>query len=411
MSVSPAPVCVVVTNHNGREHLIQCLDSVLALEGAVERVLVVDNDSQDGSLELIARRYPGVEVLAREKNDGPAGARNAGLARVESEWVLLLDNDVVLEPDTLERLLAAATSRPDVALVQPRSVFDTDHARVHYDGGAPHYLGLVALRNFYATLERASTGGVVEVGAVISLALLVHRRSVLDCGAFDPDYFILFEDLDLSYRLRLEGKSLLLDETTVVRHRGGTPELSFRDGDDYPAQRIFLHSRNRWLFLARNLRARTLLVSLPGLLLYEASAPGGAASATSCVSGIPHACAGIRSPPAASCRIAGCWWAAPWKSRRIWPAASGQSCTGTSICSCVSGGPWRGPSPADPKAQCRPGRMPRIGAGSESRISLGSLGAGLFPRFEACAFCSSAMATRRVAARGLRTTPRISPGA
>ena len=270
MSVSPAPVCVVVTNHNGREHLIQCLDSVLALEGAVERVLVVDNDSQDGSLELIARRYPGVEVLAREKNDGPAGARNAGLARVESEWVLLLDNDVVLEPDTLERLLAAATSRPDVALVQPRSVFDTDHARVHYDGGAPHYLGLVALRNFYATLERASTGGVVEVGAVISLALLVHRRSVLDCGAFDPDYFILFEDLDLSYRLRLEGKSLLLDETTVVRHRGGTPELSFRDGDDYPAQRIFLHSRNRWLFLARNLRARTLLVSLPGLLLYEA---------------------------------------------------------------------------------------------------------------------------------------------
>ncbi|MDP6518820.1 MAG: glycosyltransferase family 2 protein [Planctomycetota bacterium] len=269
MSASPAPICVVVINHNGRDHLSHCLDSVLALEGPVERVLVVDNASDDGSLELIAQRYPGVEVLARDKNDGPAGARNAGLERVNSEWVLLLDNDVILEQDCLLRLAAAATSRPDVALVQPRSVFDTERERVHYDGGAPHFLGLVALRNFYSPLDKAAAGSLVEVGTVISLALLVHRRSVLACGGFDPDYFILFEDLDLSYRLRLEGKSLLLDETTLVRHRGGTPQLSFRGGADYPAQRIFLHSRNRWLFLARNLRARTLLVSLPGLLVYE----------------------------------------------------------------------------------------------------------------------------------------------
>ena len=270
MSASDSPVSVVVVNYNGRDHLVACLDSVLALSGDVDRVLVVDNASTDGSLDLVAQRYPGVEILAREVNDGPAGARNAGLALVDTDWVLLLDNDVVVQPDLLERLSAAAASHPDVALVQPRAVFDKEPDRVHYDGGTPHYVGLVALRNFYRPLAETGTAAIVEVGTVISLALLVQRETVLAAGGFDPDYFILFEDLDLSYRLRLEGKSLLLDETAVVRHRGGTPNLSYRGGEVYPEDRIFLHSRNRWLFLVRNLRLRTIALSLPGLAVYEA---------------------------------------------------------------------------------------------------------------------------------------------
>ena len=263
------PVAVVVVNYDGREHLPPCLEAVAAMRGEVAERIVVDNGSTDGSLELLRERFPGWRVLALGRNLGPAAARNAGMRAASTRWVLALDNDVVVAPDTLEKLAAAVEARPEIALAQPRGVFDAEPDRVHYDGGAFHYVGLFALRNFYRPLEGAEGEGVVEVGGVVSLALLVDREFALSLGGYDERMFILFEDLDLSYRVRLAGRACVVVEDALVRHRAGTPGISFREGPRYPARRAFLHSRNRWLFLARCYRVRTLLAALPGLALYE----------------------------------------------------------------------------------------------------------------------------------------------
>jgi GT2 family glycosyltransferase len=143
---------------------------------------------------------------------------------------------------------------------------------VHYDGGRFHYAGLYSLRNFGVPLERAEGRGVLAVDGAVSVALLADRDLVLAAGGFDPRFFILFEDLDLSYRLRLEGRTILSVEEALVRHRGGTPGISHRAPTGYPRQRTFLHSRNRWIFLLKNYRVATLLAALPGLLLYELAA-------------------------------------------------------------------------------------------------------------------------------------------
>ena len=264
------PVTVVVVNYDGRAHLEACLAALDAMRGEVAERIVVDNGSTDGSLELVRAHPAGWRVLEMGANLGPAAARNAGLAAATTPFVFALDNDVVVAPDTLEKLSSALESRPDAVVAQPRSVFDSEPTRVHYDGGAFHYVGLFALRNFYRPLAEAEGDGVVDVGGVISLALLMDREAVLALGGYDERMFILFEDLDLSYRLRLAGWSLVCVEDTLVRHRAGTPGVSFREGPDYPVRRTFLHARNRWLFLAKCYSARTLLAILPGLLLYEA---------------------------------------------------------------------------------------------------------------------------------------------
>lgn len=263
------PVTVVVVNYDGRAHLEACLGALESLRGEVAERILVDNGSRDDSLAFVRARHPDWRVLELGANLGPAAARNAGLAAARTPFVLALDNDVVVAPETLERLAAALEQRPDAALAQPRSVFDSDPERVHYDGGAFHYVGLFALRNFYRPLAEAEGQGVVDVGGVISLALLVDREAVLAAGGYDERMFILFEDLDLSYRLRLLGWNLICVEDARVRHRAGTPGLSFRQGPRYPARRTFLHARNRWLFLAKCLAPRTLLAASPGLLLYE----------------------------------------------------------------------------------------------------------------------------------------------
>ncbi len=266
------PVSVVVVNWNGELYLDECLTAVAALRGEVGEVLVVDNASTDRSLSILAEGHPTVQVLRMEGNFGPARARNAGMRAARNRWVLALDNDAIVLPDTLEKLAAAAAETGDrVAIAQPRSVFFGDRGRVHYDGGSLHYAGLIALRNFYRPIPEAEGRGVVEVGCAVAVALLVDRDAILAAGGYDETFFILFEDLDLSYRLRALGSRILSVEEAIVLHKGGTSGLSYREGPSYPASRVFFHSRNRWLFLAKDYRAWTLFAALPGLAVYEAA--------------------------------------------------------------------------------------------------------------------------------------------
>ncbi|MBL8861471.1 MAG: glycosyltransferase family 2 protein [Planctomycetes bacterium] len=265
------PVSVVVVNWNGAAYLEACLSAVRALSGQVGEVILVDNASTDDSLALVRERFPEVRVLALPVNAGPCPARNAGMRAARQRYVLALDNDAVVRPDVLEKLARAAAADASIAIAQPRSVFAAEPSRVHYDGGAFHYAGLIALRNFYAPLERARGAGTLDVDCAVAVALLVDRDRLLGLGGYDESMFILFEDLDLSYRLRACGARIVSVEDALVDHQGGTPGLSFREGPSYPGSRVFQHSRNRWTFLAKCYRRRTLLVALPGIALYEAA--------------------------------------------------------------------------------------------------------------------------------------------
>jgi GT2 family glycosyltransferase len=268
-AAGPGPVTVAICNYNGEQHLPHCLDAVRALRGEIAEVLLADNASTDGSLALLRERYPEVRVLALSDNRGPTAARNALMRAARTRWVLALDNDAVCAPDLLLRLTAALADRPGIAIAQPRSLLDADPSRVHYDGGGFHYAGLVALRNFYVPLEEALGSGVVPVDCAIAVALLLDRERILALGGYDEGYSILFEDLDLSWRVRLAGLGIVSVEEALVRHRGGTEGVSFREGTSYPRQRVFLHSYQRWRFLLKSFRWRTLLVAAPGLLAYE----------------------------------------------------------------------------------------------------------------------------------------------
>ena len=266
---SLGPVSVVVVNWNGEAYLDACLQAVESMRGEVAEVLVVDNASTDGSLEMLAAKHPEARVVRMETNAGPAAARNAGMRAAAHRWVLALDNDALVPADLLEKLGRAAAADEGAVVVQPRSVFESERDRVHYDGGGFHYAGVIALRNFYVPLAEAEGEGTVEVDCCVAVALLVDRDALLAAGGYDGTYFILYEDLDLSFRLRALGHRILSVEDAIVLHQGGTSGISYRKGPKYPASRVFYHSRNRWMFLAKDYRWWTLAVASPGLLAYE----------------------------------------------------------------------------------------------------------------------------------------------
>lgn len=264
--MSRTAVSVIVVNHNGRDYLDRCLDAVFAAEPS--EVLVVDSGSTDGSGTAAAEKYP-VRLLSLGANRGPSAARNFGLREASCDTVLLIDNDVELLPGCLETLLAHLESRPDMALIQARSVLAEADGPVHYDGGEFHMLGLISLRNWYVPQADAAGSGLEETDVAISLCCVGRRQALLEAGGYDEEMFILFEDLAISYALKLRGHKVGIAADAMCIHKAGTAGLSTRgEASTYAANRSFLHSRNRWIFLLTHYRAWTLLVLVPAFCLY-----------------------------------------------------------------------------------------------------------------------------------------------
>lgn len=259
-------VSVAITNWNGRAHLEPCMEAIRRQTHPIAEIILVDNASTDDSVSWMRANHPDVRIIQLETNEGPGPARNAGLKNARCDWVFSIDNDAEPAPNCLERL--AQHSEDGAACIHPRSVFASEPDRVHYDGAGFHYVGMLTLRNFYAPISEADSG-TKDIDGMIAVALLLHRETLLDVGGYDPRYFILFEDHDLSYRLRSRGERILHVSDAIVHHREGTEGISFRKDGDYSGRRVYLHSRNRWMLLLKCHGVRALILGAPGLACYE----------------------------------------------------------------------------------------------------------------------------------------------
>lgn len=266
-----AQVSAVVVSHNGGDRVLRCLAALERQTHALDEILVVDNASSDATLARIAVEHPRVRVLALPDNRGPGAARNLGLAAARGELVLWVDHDIYLAPDALERMLAAR-ARMHAEVVVPRIRLHPEREMVQCDGGAPHVVGTLVLRNGFRPLERIEPSGPVHVGAAPSGCMLVERGAVEAVGGFDESYFFYFEDLEFSLRLRLCGYRILCEPAAEAFHdRGSGTALAYRGRGAYPRERAYLLMRNRLRVVATHFAGRTILALAPTLLVYEAA--------------------------------------------------------------------------------------------------------------------------------------------
>ena len=208
---------VVVPAYNGERWLDACLDSLAAQSLRPSEVVVVDNGSADGSAALAEARQD-VRVLRLGRNLGFAAAANRGIEAVAAEAVALVNTDVVLAPDWLERVSAALRTAPDVGAVACKMV-DLEDPGVLYDAGdVLRRDGVCEQRGRFERDDgRFDEPG--EVFAACAGAALYRRGAVLDVGGFDERLFLYLEDVDLGLRLRLAGWRCRY-EPVVARHAG-----------------------------------------------------------------------------------------------------------------------------------------------------------------------------------------------
>jgi hypothetical protein len=256
---------VVVVNWNSREDLRACLASLARQTHGDLEVVVVDNGSADGSADMVAEAFPSFRLLREATNLGFAEACNRGIAASTGEWVAMLNNDAVAEPDWAERLVEAAGScDPRCGMLQSLMLFldrpDTVNSTGieltfsgggrDRDGGRPRPADATPEDIFCPTAGAAA-----------------YRRAMLDAiqlpeGYFDRDHFMYYEDLDLGWRARLAGWSARYIPSSVVYHKWHGS--SDRHGASWL---VVISCTNRIRTLCKNASLGFLLSTAPRTLL------------------------------------------------------------------------------------------------------------------------------------------------
>ena len=259
-------ISVVVPNWNGRHHLSACLDSLLALDypSDLVDVIVVDNGSTDGSVELVGAKYPQVRVLRNPGNTGFAHACNQGVDASTAEFVAFLNNDARVDPAWLRELVAVAEGDPAVAAVGSLVLdWEGTHLDFARSGLSPLARGLQLDHGRpVGDAPREPHEQLFANGA----AVLVRRDAFREVGGFDRRFFAFYEDVDFGWRCWVLGWRVLVAPASRVYHRHHGTSRRLR-----AAQVEFLLTRNAVMAAVKNLEGDTLAALLPVLLLETAS--------------------------------------------------------------------------------------------------------------------------------------------
>ncbi len=227
----PPLLSVVLVNHNGRDQLHRCLPSLApaAPEEGME-IIVVDNDSRDGSCEFIRRCFPEVHLIALSRNMGFGAANNRGAAAAQGEFLLFLNTDTVVYPGSLERLLNVLRLNDQAGAAGPALIQEGGRFQVSFGGRVNFFSEMWKkfLGNFCARLRLKRMRTEKDVVWLSGACLLVRRTAWEQTAGFDENFFLYFEDIDLCRRLRQKGWRLIYVPSARLFHEGGASTASMK---------------------------------------------------------------------------------------------------------------------------------------------------------------------------------------
>jgi GT2 family glycosyltransferase len=245
-------VSVIIVNFNGRRFLQDCLSSILDQAYSPFEVILVDNASQDGSVEFIQENFPSVKIFIQKENLGFAGGSNAGIREARGEFILTLNNDTIVPHDFISELVKPMMQDPSVGMCASKMVFPD--GRINSTA--------ICISRSGAAWDRGRgepDHGQYDVAEEIfgpCAGAALYRRSMLDeIGLFDEDFFLFMEDVDLAFRARLAGwKCWYVPTARVVHIHGGT--AGFRSDIS-----VYYGNRNLGWYAVKDFPTRTLILA------------------------------------------------------------------------------------------------------------------------------------------------------
>lgn len=283
-------VTVTIVNWNAAESLAACLRSVHAsLHALGSEVIVVDNASDDGSVDALAAQFPTTVWIRNATNVGFAAAQNQAIRMARGRHVVLLNNDAVVESDTIPTLVRFMEEHPEVGACSCPEHRQRALGAAH-SGAFLRFpsLGRTTLENLWALLRPPRGWDVsrlaspvhrwmgevlpdaphVEVAWIVGALLCVRKHAFEQIGGFDERFFLFDEDIDLCRRMREAGWKVVFTTATRFTHQGGVSSAGRRDIDRIRGDSRALYFRKyhgrptEWLFRLQHYALRRCLLSL-----------------------------------------------------------------------------------------------------------------------------------------------------
>ena len=255
-------ITVVIPNYNGIKFLQDCLQSLQEQISCTPefKVMVVDNGSQDGSVELVRKKYPQVELEALSENTGFCHAVNIGIRKSRSPFVILLNNDTKVYPGFVAGLYRAIENNPKAFAVSAKMLM-WDKPEFVDDAGDRY----CALGWAYSRGKGKPEGEYDRPVQIFSACggAAIYRREVFEkIGLFDEVHFAYLEDLDISWRAQIYGYKSFYEPSAKVIHYG-----SASTGSRYNEKKTVLAAANNVYVIGKNMPMFQKLLNLPFLVI------------------------------------------------------------------------------------------------------------------------------------------------
>jgi GT2 family glycosyltransferase len=251
-STPDASVAIILVNWNGFEFTAACLYSLRKLDYPDFRVILVDNASQNQEGERLKIAFPEIDLIGNSENLGFAGGNNVGIRNALEQgfsYVLMLNNDTIVEPDFLGQMMRKFAQNPRLGVVQPLIYFLHDRTQIWSAGGKWNsFLGRAitlgdreSVDNFKVTDRKLdwATG----------CCMLITREALLKTGLLNESYFTYFEDVEWSLRFREKRFEIELAAEAKIYHEAGASSKKKHSEGTLSPTVFYYHVRNQFFLL------------------------------------------------------------------------------------------------------------------------------------------------------------------
>ena len=250
-------VSIITVNFNHVETTMDLIESLSNITYPNIEIIVVDNASEKESPQIIKEKYPRIVLIESILNYGFAGGNNLGIMRAQGEYILLLNNDTVVEPDFLEPLVKKFQSNPKIGAISPK-------IRYFYKKDTFQYAGYTEINNW--TIRNKTIGENEkdigqynedrETAYTHGAAMMIPMEVIKKVGMMSYEFFLYYEEADWCLRIRKIGYKIMFVHNSIIYHK-----VSVTTGKNSVLKTHYL-TRNRIIFMRRNIHGFKFFVAI-----------------------------------------------------------------------------------------------------------------------------------------------------
>jgi GT2 family glycosyltransferase len=252
-------ISIVIVNYNGKDFLLNCLESIFACDYKNFEVILVDNKSTDNSSDLAKEKFPKIKVVYNEKNLGASG-RNSGILKAKGKFIVLLDSDTIVPSNWLFEFLKSYEQH-GYGLYQGKLLFMDEPEKINSAGCMLNIFGFSFARGS-GEIDKGQYDDQFEISFPASTCAFMPKDIFEKIGLFDIEFFAYVEDTDFGWRALMQGIPSYFVPKVVVFHKG-SPNTAWN------SKKFYLLERNRQICLHTNFSKKSFWKLMPFLIILE----------------------------------------------------------------------------------------------------------------------------------------------